>query len=49
MPKALIILSDMEFNEASNRNTNFKVAKKKYKDVGYDLPTIVFWNLNGRQ
>ena len=47
MPKTLIVLSDMEFNRADSR-TNFKAAKDQFKDAGYEMPQIVFWNLNGR-
>jgi hypothetical protein len=50
MPKRLYILSDMQFNQADsgNLNTNYEVVKRKYADSGYNLPQIVFWNLNGR-
>jgi hypothetical protein len=50
MPKYLMVLSDMEFN-VSDRNFNetiFESAKSKFKDAGYEMPKIVFWNLNAR-
>jgi hypothetical protein len=47
MPTTLIVLSDMEFNSSDGNRTNFGVAKQKFKDAGYELPQIVFWNLNG--
>jgi len=47
MPKSLIIISDMEFNSCVN-GTNLDTIKKKYADAGYDFPSIVFWNVNGR-
>lgn len=48
MPKTLIIFSDMQFDQCARFNgTAFKGAKKRYKEAGYDLPLIVFWNLAG--
>jgi hypothetical protein len=44
----LYVISDMEFNCACDDNTNYEVAKKKYEAAGYDLPKIVFWNVNAR-
>src|SRR5690606_6017738 len=48
MPTKILILSDMEFNEASSTKTNFEVIKEMYASNGYKMPSIVFWNLNGR-
>lgn len=48
MIKTLIILSDMQFDEAhNNNNTMFETIKKTYLDAGYPLPHLIFWNLNG--
>lgn len=47
MPKYLLIFSDMEFNSTSN-GTAFNTFEKKFKAEGYDLPKLVFWNLNAR-
>ena len=30
-----------------NDNTNYEVIKQKYADAGYELPEIIFWNVNG--
>lgn len=47
MPKFLLILSDMQFNHAVRQeDTAYKAIGKKYADAGYDVPKIVFWNLN---
>jgi hypothetical protein len=47
MPKFLLILSDMQFNQAVRADdTAYKAIGKKYADAGYDVPKIVFWNLN---
>lgn len=48
MPTKLLIISDMEFNEACPESTNFEVIKQKYFLAGYKMPSIVFWNVNGR-
>lgn len=47
MPKMLLILSDMEFDHCGGR-TNFQAAQKLFAEAGYELPKIVFWNLNSR-
>jgi len=53
MPKTLLIISDMEFNATCSGNfgevTNYDNARRLYAEAGYDMPNIVFWNLNGRQ
>ncbi len=51
MPEVIIILSDMEFNSCVDRGqekTNFGGMKLQYKNAGYKLPQIIFWNLNAR-
>jgi len=50
MPNVLYIVSDMEFNKATSRNskTNFETIKDKYIASGYEMPTLVFWNVNAR-
>lgn len=52
----LYIISDMEFDAAvcgSNRNfqreTMFKKLKGMMNRAGYQMPEIVFWNVNARQ
>lgn len=47
MPKVLLILSDMQFNQADGGKTNFVVMSEKYRSAGYQLPIILYWNLNG--
>ncbi len=49
MPTKLLIISDMEFDEACNaKYTNFESIKMKYEKSGYKMPEIIFWNVNGR-
>lgn len=47
MPERIVIVSDMEFDRACT-DTNFELISKKYAEAGYTLPSIVFWNVNGR-
>ena len=48
MPKKLIIVSDMQFDQAcaSNKRTNFEQIQKMYRKAGYEMPQLVFWNVN---
>lgn len=50
LPDYIIVLSDMEFDspEVYGRHTNFDIIKAKFKACGLQMPTLVFWNLNGR-
>lgn len=48
MPTKILIISDMEFDQADSGNTNYDAIKQKYSDAGYNMPQIVFWNVNGR-
>ena len=48
MPTKLLIISDMQFDEATdNTGTNFEAIQKKYRDAGYHMPSIIFWNVRG--
>lgn len=53
LPKSLIIVSDMEFDEgvnvSSGRKTFHEHMTEKYHEHGYELPTVVYWNVNARQ
>lgn len=48
MPSRLFIVSDMEFNSACRSRTNFEVIKAKYASAGYEMPKIVFWNVDAK-
>lgn len=58
MPTHLLILSDMEFDQATRPGwdnvdeftpTAMEMIKSKYADAGYEVPNIIYWNLNSRQ
>lgn len=48
MPTKVFIISDMQFNSAthSNRKTNYEIIQEKYRNAGYEMPLLVFWNVN---
>lgn len=50
MPKILLIISDMEFDACtSGRDQRSMVSiNEMYAKAGYEVPKIVFWNLNPR-
>ena len=50
MPKSIVIISDMEIDDASNsEGETFNAAMKaKYARAGYELPNMVYWNVNAR-
>ena len=58
-PETIYVISDMEFNRAqcgfssmSNEdacNTLMEIISKKYAKSQYELPKLVFWNVNARQ
>ncbi len=47
MPEILLILSDMQFDECINFDDSaYEMINRKYKQVRYSMPKIVFWNIN---
>lgn len=48
MPNVIYIISDMQFDVAcyGNQMTNFETIKAKYRVAGYEMPRLVFWNVN---
>ena len=46
MPKMLLILSDMQFNQcAQHDDSAMQMIERKFEAAGYTVPQIVFWNL----
>lgn len=58
MPTQILILSDMEFDNAisqgwSNTNTTWnptaqEMVKNMFANAGYEMPNIIYWNLQSR-
>lgn len=55
LPKALLIISDMEFDLATTTHsrrlkfdTLFDTIKDKFKSKGYEMPKLIFWNVSSR-
>ena len=60
MPKRMIVISDMEFDHGTGRGywgvskthtfdkTTRNIIAEKYKEVGYTLPELVWWNVDAR-
>lgn len=47
MPKILLILSDMQFNVCVRfDDTAIAMIRRKYEEAGYQMPAVVFWNIN---
>lgn len=61
MPTKILIISDMEFDGSNAYQghlqrkamqdylTNYQTIKASFEAAGYIMPTLVFWNVNGRQ
>lgn len=49
MPKSIIVISDMEIDQCGNREWSFydKIVHK-FQKHGYQIPNIIFWNVNSR-
>lgn len=49
MPKSIIVISDMEINYCADRDwTFYDIIKKRYECFGYEIPNVIFWNVNSR-
>ncbi|MBR6514498.1 MAG: DUF2828 family protein [Clostridia bacterium] len=51
MPSKIYIISDMEFDWCAEDAslTNFEYAKRLFNEAGYELPELVFWNVQSRR
>lgn len=50
MPKSLVVISDMEIDEASSYNewSFYDEMNHRFAEAGYQIPNIIFWNVNSR-
>lgn len=48
MIERVLIISDMEFDCCCSKDSTFEFYKKAFEDAGYELPEIVFWNVEAR-
>jgi len=50
MPEVLLIMSDMQFDACARFDDSaMKAVERKFTDAGYEVPKIVFWNLNAHE
>ncbi|KAK5173193.1 uncharacterized protein LTR77_003315 [Saxophila tyrrhenica] len=53
MVKQVFVFSDMQFDEAGGHgredrwSTSYERIQKKFKEAGYEMPRLIFWNLAG--
>lgn len=50
MPTKILILSDMQFNQATRRGSlgAQSMIESMYEELGYTKPDIIYWNLNAK-
>lgn len=49
MPKSIIVISDMEIDACGDRDWSFyDKMSKRFKKHGYQIPNIIFWNVDSR-
>ncbi len=51
LPKSLVVITDMEFNFATTSRgdwTFYESMRKSFAKEGYQIPNVVFWNVNSR-
>ena len=49
MPKSLVVISDMEIDYCGDKDwTFYEKMAQKFRNYGYQIPNIVFWNVASR-
>lgn len=49
LPKACLIISDMQFDDATyhvEQETLMEGIAKRYREYGYEVPKLIFWNVS---
>lgn len=46
MPKAIVVISDMQFDAGCNGRSTLEDLKQMYMNAGYVMPACVWWNVN---
>lgn len=50
LPKALVIISDLEIDYWDGGSLTFtKEMRKRFADAGYEMPKLVYWNVDSRK
>lgn len=50
LPKALVIISDLEIDYWGNGSLTFtEEMRKRFADAGYEMPKLVYWNVDSRK
>ena len=50
LPKALVIISDMEINYWGGGSLTFtEEMRKRFANAGYEMPKLVYWNVDSRK
>ena len=49
MPKAIVVISDMEIDYCGNKDWSFyDKMSRKFQKAGYVIPNVIFWNVYSR-
>lgn len=46
MPKAIVVVSDMEIDASGNRGDFLAHVRKEFASKGYTMPMLIYWNVN---
>lgn len=49
LPSACLVISDMQFDQATNHEDNMTVieaCRQKFEALGYTMPRLIFWNVS---
>ena len=49
LPSSCLIISDMQFDQATNHEDNttvIELCRQKFESLGYTMPRLIFWNVS---